>query len=442
MSDRENRDTDDDDDEGYPPMELVENGYFTSNVENSDSSDDEGNDDDPDSYPSNDGEFDRDLPTTHRYLGKLDSVTGYTLYDDGEVMNILAIYTTTMVFPGFTLPLVMNTSEETSIMQTFIEKNNVFVLLCANSILDGIFNFGVTMEIFETQMLDNVLNIKARGRQRCQLVSGTEVKSWTGRLKQVTIKIKAEPEISSPLCDTQMVSLKQKRLLMSSQFSDILKNYKFRRYHLAQYPLASWLYDRYEVCYYVKILLEGLAHYVGEYIPNDPVKLSYWFVQNYQLSHEERLDILKLNSTLERLKLECKYLTYERIICCSRCNANITDPTKVFAMSKDGIQSNYVNPGGHVYETVTVLEAQNFRLNGNPSKQFSWFPGYAWTTMQCKSCANHLGWRFTSTNLRPQSFYGLAKIGIKVIIYKKIDSKDEEEINSRPTSFTRDYIPA
>lgn len=32
-------------------------------------------------------------------------------------------------------------------------------------------------------------------------------------------------------------------------------------------------------------------------------------------------------------------------MCCNSCGMEITDPSKVFAMSKDGIQSNYVNPG-------------------------------------------------------------------------------------------------
>lgn len=85
------------------------------------------------------------------------------------------------------------------------------------------------MEIFETQMRNNVLNIKARGRQRCKLVPGREIKNWAGRLKQVTIKIIAEPEFTTPLCDTQMLSLKRKRLFTSTEFCDILKHYKYRR---------------------------------------------------------------------------------------------------------------------------------------------------------------------------------------------------------------------
>lgn len=85
------------------------------------------------------------------------------------------------------------------------------------------------MEIFETQMRNNVLHIKAKGRQRCKLVPDCEIKSWSGRLKQVIVKIIAEPDIVSPLCDTQLLALKQKRLLHSTDYCDIVKHYKYRR---------------------------------------------------------------------------------------------------------------------------------------------------------------------------------------------------------------------
>lgn len=42
-------------------------------------------------------------------------------------------------------------------------------------------------------------------------------------------------------------------------------------------------------------------------------------------------------------------------------------------MYKDGLQSNYCNPGGHVYGTMTVLKAKNFLLIGEQSKQFFGF---------------------------------------------------------------------
>lgn len=36
--------------------------------------------------------------------------------------------------------------------------------------------------------------------------------------------------------------------------------------------------------------------------------------------------------------------------------------------------------------------------------------------MQCKMCSSHLGWKFSSSHLKPESFYGLAKTGFDVKI--------------------------
>nr|CAH7756186.1 unnamed protein product [Callosobruchus chinensis] len=439
MSDQENWGEDDDNDPDYVPPVEIENGHVTSTTED----DSESSDDDVPTTSTN-GEFNTDLPTAHKYLGRLKHVSGYTLYDDGETLEVLAIYTTTMAFPGFTLPLVMNNHSEMSVMQTYIRKNSVFVLICANSKLNGLFEYGVTMEVFESQVRNNALHIKAKGRQRCKLLG--ELKNWGGQLKQVNVKIMAEPEITSPICNTQMYTLKRRRPYTSKNYCDISQNHKYRRYHLCQYPIESWVYDKYEVSYYVKLLLEGLSNYVGEYIPDDPVMLSYWFAQNYLLLHEERLHLLQLNSALERLRMEYNFLKRVRTIRCSGCDLEISDPSKVFAMSKDGIQSNYVNPGGHNYETVTVTSVQNFQLEGKPSKQFSWFPGYAWTIMHCKNCGKHLGWRYTSSTSKPYCFYGLAKGGIKVDIEGgwhgtklRLFTAIFEE--TRGTTFSRDYIP-
>lgn len=66
-----------------------------------------------------------------QYLGKLDNVSGYTLFDEGEVVSVLGIHTNTLVFPGFILPLVMQSHYENAVMLRFIETKNVFVLICA-----------------------------------------------------------------------------------------------------------------------------------------------------------------------------------------------------------------------------------------------------------------------------------------------------------------------
>lgn len=74
-------------------------------------------------------QFDLDLPTSHRYLGRLDNVSGYAFYDNGEEVILPAIETRTLVFPGYTLPLVLNDEFEISTLQAYATRKNAFVLL-------------------------------------------------------------------------------------------------------------------------------------------------------------------------------------------------------------------------------------------------------------------------------------------------------------------------
>ena len=50
------------------------------------------------------------------------------------------------------------------------------------------------------------------------------------------------------------------------------------------------------------------------------------------------------------------------------------------------LQAAYVNPGGHVHDTLTLSRASNLRLVGRSSTEYSWFPGYAWTIIECLGC--------------------------------------------------------
>ncbi|KAF5288697.1 hypothetical protein FQR65_LT11962 [Abscondita terminalis] len=350
-------------------------------------------------------------------LGKLNNISGYTIFDEGEIISLLAIHTNTLVFPGFTLPLVMNSQIEQSIMQSFLDKQNVFALVCADEVGARLYKYGITMEVYESFVQRETLYLKAKGRQRCKIVPGKEIRHLGGRLQQITVRILAEPELNSPIASTQLTSLKLRRPYLFQDYKSLLDNYKCRRYHLAQFNSPGWVYDRNELCFYVKFMVDRLiSFYLKENIPTDPVSLSYWFIQNFQLSHEERLQLMKLDSVIERLRLELKFLEMERLLCCALCKAEITNQKHVFAMSKDGVQSNYCNPSGHVYETVTVLKASNFNLTGSPSKEFSWFPGYWWTIMQCRLCRGHIGWKFSSNHLQPHEFYGLAKSGLDIKI--------------------------
>lgn len=85
------------------------------------------------------------------------------------------------------------------------------------------------MEIFETTNRNGVLCLKARGRQRCQIMPGQEMCPLGGRLQKITVKILPEPQICSPINNSQLLSLKLRRHTYSSDFDDLIRNYKYRR---------------------------------------------------------------------------------------------------------------------------------------------------------------------------------------------------------------------
>lgn len=166
------------------------------------------------------------------------------------------------------------------------------------------------MEIYETSRKRDTINLKAKGRQRCQIMRQSLMRPHgTYRIVSVSVKALGEPKITTPIIDTELVALKQKRCIRVDDYDVMQKYRKHRKYHLVQYPFPSWIYDYNEICFYVKHVTDILSrYYERSTIPKDPVLLSYWFVQNFQLSHEERLDILKCNNVWERLRMELKFL--------------------------------------------------------------------------------------------------------------------------------------
>lgn len=63
------------------------------------------------------------------------------------------------------------------------------------------------------------------------------------------------------------------------------------------------------------------------------------------------------------------------VLCCQHCGKEVTNKNDVFSMAAEGPLGAYVNPGGHVHDTLTVHRARGLQLVGHPSSQHSWFPG-------------------------------------------------------------------
>lgn len=91
------------------------------------------------------------------------------------------------------------------------------------------FEYGVIMEIFETSLKRGTIHLKARGRQRCKIISINELRPMWGRFLRVSVKVLGEPAITSPIKDTQLLTLRQRRSTAVGDFEVLVKNYKYRK---------------------------------------------------------------------------------------------------------------------------------------------------------------------------------------------------------------------
>ena len=87
---------------------------------------------------------------------------------------------------------------------------------------------------------------------------------------------------------------------------------------------------------------------------------------------------------------------------CRICHLLITSSRE--SLEKDGKHLHtFFNPAGIVYEIGCFRQAQGCLAFGAPSGEFAWFGGYSWQVVYCRSCQQHLGWRFSGED----QFFGL-----------------------------------
>jgi len=151
--------------------------------------------------------------------------------------------------------------------------------------------------------------------------------------------------------------------------------------------------------------------------PNKPCEFSFWVAANLPLEDAQRVRLLSLSCSIQRLRWLQSMLTKYCFLCCENCKVRICHRDDVFSMSASGPQAAYVNPAGMVHETLTIMRATSLSMRGRPSTEFSWFPGYAWTICECSQCHAHIGWRFTchiDKKLQPEQFWGITRQSVEL----------------------------
>jgi cereblon len=181
----------------------------------------------------------------------------------------------------------------------------------------------------------------------------------------------------------------------------------------------------------------------------DPSLFAYWVAGNLPLSTAQRLDLLKMDSVVRLLRRELAILdTLEEDVLCARCGGFLATTREIFSMTVQGAAGTFVNPGGHVFQVLTLRDVHRNHVFIDPARstEDSWFPGYAWSITHCGTCYNHLGWRFdcVEAELRPALFFGFRRAAITLSgspndrTDRTVDDSfsDAESLSSTPSSQT------
>ncbi|KAI1296542.1 Protein cereblon [Halotydeus destructor] len=424
--------------------------------------------------------YDTSLPAQHSYLGdNLEDLHGRVVFDDDYVTLPLLSLPGLVLVPGQTLPLQLQHPSLIGMMHKIIEKDKTFGLT------SNLSSLGTTAEIRSYGVEDEddglgVFRVKAEGRQRF-LVKET----WrqADGILMGKVKILLEIELMSPFeknslhfargskCNAKLLSVSTPfpkfvyEMYEANVLMECIKNhlenwvsFESARRERSPQPKPGTVKNT------QTHVATGVSSTPGSVIrttrtvtttirtvesddesseddksddlktaktkaPEKPCEFSYWVAANLPLEDARRIEFLSLDCSIQRLRWLLSVLKKYLYICCIGCKSKICHKDDVFSMSVEGPQGAYVNPAGYVHEALTVCQSESLSLEGHPSTEFSWFPGYAWTICSCSRCHSHIGWRFTATNkkLQPELFWAITRKSVELGL-----KSDRDEVDWKP----------
>ena len=174
-----------------------------------------------------------------------------------------------------------------------------------------------------------------------------------------------------------------------------------------------------------------------------PALLSHRVASAACVSPRTRYKLLCSETVVDRLKAELALFvdvdTNAVSLKCKSCDRQISSLSKVISMSDDGPSSSYCNPAGIVHDLLTVsnVHRNTVALEGTPTADFSWFPGFKWTCAFCLRCRQHLGWEFSrdgeesgeenGEEKKQQRFFGFTRDAIVADGFKRRERTENLE---------------
>jgi len=112
----------------------------------------------------------------------------------------------------------------------------------------------------------------------------------------------------------------------------------------------------------------------------------------------EQIDTIVKDLSKKRKKEE-----KDPLIRCRNCGYTITTTDDVISVAGQH-RHTFKNPAGILYSIGCFARAEGCFDLGEPTSEFTWFPGYSWSYSVCKKCFTHMGWFYRSGE---STFYGL-----------------------------------
>ena len=111
----------------------------------------------------------------------------------------------------------------------------------------------------------------------------------------------------------------------------------------------------------------------------------------------------QIDSIVKNLAKKRKKEKEDPLIHCKSCGHTITTVDNVISVAGQH-RHTFRNPAGIVYSIGCFSKAKGCFDMGEPTLEFTWFPGYSWCYSVCGKCFTHIGWFYRSGD---STFYGL-----------------------------------
>lgn len=112
------------------------------------------------------------------------------------------------------------------------------------------------------------------------------------------------------------------------------------------------------------------------------------------LTDEDRGHLAEVSSVLDHLLLLDGILKAYVVLTCSSCRSvRICSSSDLVV---NGSFHHYLNPHNFLHRILFARRAgQDINVDGEPCEENSWFLHYAWQSLYCAFCSQHVGWKFT-----------------------------------------------